>query len=153
MIVAKGRKLAQEMKINEDELSFSSGWLSCFKKRNGIKIYRVCGESGSIDNQQVAESLPILIETISQFDKSDIFNIDETALFYRMEPDLTLATKRIAGLVNKDASISDNMIEEVNSEVNFIKSRISSLNLADPMDISMFIEHPEERIVEDIVSE
>jgi hypothetical protein len=34
---------------------------------------------------------------ISEYNISDIFNMDEIGIFYRLEPNCTLATKRLSG--------------------------------------------------------
>ena len=34
---------------------------------------------------------------VSQYMSCDVFNMDETSLFYRLEPNCTLAMKRLSG--------------------------------------------------------
>ncbi|RWS18070.1 hypothetical protein B4U80_02239 [Leptotrombidium deliense] len=57
----------------------------------------MCVESGSLNITVVENAIPSLISKIQQFDLDDIYNFDETALFYKLEPDTTLGTKRISG--------------------------------------------------------
>ena len=47
--------------------------------------------------EAVEQELPELLATIENYDADDVYNFDETSLFYRLEPDKTLATKRIEG--------------------------------------------------------
>ena len=73
----------------------SAGWLDRWKKRHGIKQVTICGESRSADIAASEESLPKFQELIvtEGYCTDQIFNADETALFYKMLPDKTLAEK------------------------------------------------------------
>jgi hypothetical protein len=97
MLIEKGKQFAKQLNITEDQLCFSNGWIRSFKARNNIKSYHRFGESGSVNTDVVEKAIPDLISELEKYDANDIFNFDETALFYRMEPDRTLATKRIEG--------------------------------------------------------
>ena len=70
----------------------SNGWHARFKERNNIHQLRVCGESAGVTPETVdgwqKETLPAII---ADYEPRDIFNADETGLFYRMTPDKTLA--------------------------------------------------------------
>ena len=72
----------------------SSGWLSRFKERHGILHKQICGESASVDPKSLTtwlkETLPGIIRG---YEAKDIFNADETGLFYRLTPDKTLSFK------------------------------------------------------------
>jgi hypothetical protein len=63
---------------------FSNGWLESFKNRHDIKSYRRVGESGSA-MVVIEESLPQICLTLDQYERRDIYNMDETGLFYRMQ--------------------------------------------------------------------
>ena len=63
----------------------SNGWLEGFKHRHGISSHRRFGESGSVNMEMIANALPAIREKLGQFELKDIFNMDETGLFYRME--------------------------------------------------------------------
>jgi hypothetical protein len=97
MIREKAKSFAQQLKISEESLTFSDGWLEKFKHRHNIKRRTIHGESGSANQTAIETELPELVETIEKFDPNDVFNFDETALFFRLEPDKTLASKRIEG--------------------------------------------------------
>jgi hypothetical protein len=64
---------------------FSNGWLEAFKNRRGIKSYRRFGESGSANMAVIEESSPQIRLTLDQYERRDIYNMDETRLFYRMQ--------------------------------------------------------------------
>ncbi|CAB5367826.1 unnamed protein product [Rhizophagus irregularis] len=55
------------------------------------------GEASSADETAIANALPLLRELCSNYPPERIYNMDETGLFYRLEPDRTLATKHLAG--------------------------------------------------------
>ena len=47
-----------------------------------------------IDNQ-----LRILRAKIASYDDDDVYNMDETGLFYNLAPDTTIASRQIEGLL------------------------------------------------------
>lgn len=83
-------------KSNSD-FSFSSKWLECFRARYGIKYYRRFGESDSVMMKNTENVLPDIRSKLNQFQLKDIYNMDETKLFYRLETDHSLATKQLEG--------------------------------------------------------
>jgi hypothetical protein len=64
---------------------FSNGWLEAFKNRRDIKSYRRFGEFGSANMAVIEESLPQICLTLDQYEWRNIYNMDETGLFYRMQ--------------------------------------------------------------------
>ena len=74
-------------------LKFSNGWLCAWKERNGIKEFRKHGESGDVDMKVVENNLPMLRNTLGVYRQNDIYNMDETAFFYQLIPDRSLATQ------------------------------------------------------------
>ncbi|KAL8131272.1 hypothetical protein AgCh_007267 [Apium graveolens] len=94
-------KAKETMKIlypqQDQEHTFSQGWLEKFKLRHGIKSFRRFGESGSVDVQDMEKKLESIREKINQFPMKDVFNMDETGLFYRLQADHSLATKQLEG--------------------------------------------------------
>ncbi|UYV79127.1 hypothetical protein LAZ67_17001185 [Cordylochernes scorpioides] len=79
--------------MGKTDFKESSGWLDGFKERNKISFKTICGESGAV-NLQVAEQWKNnLRELIQDKDARDVFNVDETGLFFKCTPDKTLAFK------------------------------------------------------------
>lgn len=81
------------LKLGVENFSASNGWLEGFKKRNDISFKKVAGESKSVDLgvcSQWTKDLPNLLEG---YDAEDIYNADETALFYKCLPDKTFIFK------------------------------------------------------------
>lgn len=70
--------------LDVKELQFSRGWVAGFKKRHGIRGFTRHGEAASAD---VSIDTQILIEKIKDkvatYDPADVFNMDETGLFFR----------------------------------------------------------------------
>ncbi len=64
---------------------FSNGWLEAFKNRRGIKSYRHFGEFRLANMAMIEESLPQIRLILDQYERRDIYNMDETGLFYRMQ--------------------------------------------------------------------
>lgn len=77
-----------------DSFKASSGWLDKFKKRHAIVSKVLCGESASADIVGAAtwqeEELRDILE---RYAAEDIYNADESALFFQMLPGRTLALK------------------------------------------------------------
>jgi len=87
---------------NLPEPRFSAGWLHRFKKRFNIKQHNYHGEAGSVPEQ--AEEEMAAIRTLSgQYMEDDIYNMDETGLFWRLSPSRGLSTQARTG-VRKDKS-------------------------------------------------
>ena len=75
------------------DFTASSGWLSNFKKRLGLTSRFIKGESGSVDITQVVDwKEGALKEILEEFQPRDIYNADETGLFWKCLPDT--CTKR-----------------------------------------------------------
>ena len=76
------------------DFKYSHGWLDKFKKRHGISFRIICGESGSASPpEKIEEDRQLIRKVLSKYKLSDIFNLDETALFYRLPPNKTLDNK------------------------------------------------------------
>ncbi|KAG8377334.1 hypothetical protein BUALT_Bualt08G0022400 [Buddleja alternifolia] len=54
-------------------------------------------QSGSVDMDKIEASLPWIREELDKWAWKDIYNMDETGLFYRMQADNSLATKQLEG--------------------------------------------------------
>ena len=93
---------------DEPQPRFSTGWLDAFKARYKIKKFRRHGESGAVDRVVVEEELSELREDLKDVDSEDIYNMDETGLFWKTSPDGTLATKQTAGGKHEKAQITAN---------------------------------------------
>ncbi|CAG8805075.1 4007_t:CDS:1, partial [Gigaspora margarita] len=82
LIKEKGYQFAQALSIPEKSLKFSNGWISRFKKRNGLKNIVIHGEGRSAPLKTLLAECVKLQELLSHYDPEDIYNADETGLFY-----------------------------------------------------------------------
>ena len=58
------------------------------KKRHNIKYRSVCGENVSVDQSVCKDWKQLTLQPVlQQYDASDIFNTDETGLFWQLLPD------------------------------------------------------------------
>ena len=88
---------------------FSTGWLDGFKARHNIKKYKQQRESGLIDLVVVKEELQEIQEDVNLYTNKDIYNMDKSALFWKMTLDGTLGTEQNAGSKNDKAYITINL--------------------------------------------
>jgi hypothetical protein len=103
LLVEKAQFFANHFDTNMDAITFSNGWLRQFKKRHNLKQNRMHGESDSVSEQAIGETITDPKHLTNTYAWKDIYNMDETGLFFRMELDTTLATQRLAGKkINKE---------------------------------------------------
>jgi len=96
IIKEKGRQYAKELKIDNPP-EFSNGWLQAFCGRHAFRQFRSHGESGSAQMDGIEEDLAEIKRKIAQYELKDVYNMDETGLFYNMAPDRTIASRQIEG--------------------------------------------------------
>jgi hypothetical protein len=95
LIQDKAKEFAQL--LNEDKFNASNGWLHNFKKRYNIREYKRQGEADSAPLDKLPEFRCNLQSIIQPYQLDDVFNCDETSLYYRMEPSRTLAMGPVSG--------------------------------------------------------
>ncbi|KAL1480017.1 hypothetical protein MTO96_051392 [Rhipicephalus appendiculatus] len=81
------------LRLGIDDFKASNGWLDRFKKHNNIVYSRSCGESSSVDVSTVQEWKESLPDLIAEYRPCDVFNADESGIFYHMQPEKTLTIK------------------------------------------------------------
>ncbi|XP_072140431.1 tigger transposable element-derived protein 4-like, partial [Dermacentor andersoni] len=92
IVAMKARTLATMLGI--DDFVSSDGWLTRFKDRLDLVFKNVCGEKASVNQETCATWKDgKLREYLGEYRPEDIFNADETALFYRLLPENTLTFK------------------------------------------------------------
>lgn len=92
----KGLELANMLNI-KDQLKCANGWVYRFKLRNGLQKVHVLGEAKSAPLESLSEERIRLRVLLSKYEEEDIYNADETGLFFRMEPNQTLSTGAVSG--------------------------------------------------------
>ena len=105
-LIAKAKRIAEtEQLVLPKSFKFSLDWLLHFKRRRGIGVQEMHGEAGDADPVGInlcREHLPGILKS---FSTEDIYNLDETALFYRQLPSrsLTRSARKGNKLVKKGA--------------------------------------------------
>ena len=90
MLVEQAKKFGECLGIGMD-FKYSSGYIRNFKERHGLKSYKISGESKGVDPKVVNDGRIDLVKTLSEYSPENVYNFDETALFYRLPPNKTLA--------------------------------------------------------------
>jgi hypothetical protein len=107
LIQAKARVFADQLNLSESQRpTFSDGWLEKFLERHGLRTVKMSGESGSADVAAIEAALPDLQAIIQSYAPRDVFNMDETGLFYCLAPDRTIASRQIEGMKKDKTRIS-----------------------------------------------
>lgn len=90
IIISKATQIADRI-YTQHSFAASQGWLTKFCDRHRIRFKALSGEGAVINEQTVSEwqlSLPSICEGYSA---ADIFNMDETGLFYQALPKKSFA--------------------------------------------------------------
>ena len=87
------KTVAEEMSQKKDPQSdwkCSSGWLSHWKERHNVSYRSVCGENASV-NQEVCTDWKenVLQPLLEKYSPDNVFNTDETGLYWCLLPDKT----------------------------------------------------------------
>ncbi|KAG7154449.1 Tigger transposable element-derived protein 1-like 44 [Homarus americanus] len=88
--------VSRKMGITEPKpFNASSGWLQRFKKRNKITTINIGGEEASADCVAAREFPPFLREIMKegQYTDDQVFNMDESGLFWKKLPSKTFVVK------------------------------------------------------------
>ncbi|XP_049306995.1 jerky protein homolog-like [Bactrocera dorsalis] len=95
MLKKKAMKLHADFKEKEGSFHASPGWLSGFKTRFGIRLLKVCGEKLSSDIQATDPFKHKLRNIIYELKlcEDQVYNADETGLFWKMLPDRTYVSQ------------------------------------------------------------
>lgn len=95
VIQAQALKMHKQLHGDEEIFGATTGWLQRFKGRHRISQVTIRGEQRSADDEAAASYPQKLAEIIAEegYNGDQIYNCDETGLYYKMLPDKTLATR------------------------------------------------------------
>ncbi|KAG3084906.1 hypothetical protein PI124_g18256 [Phytophthora idaei] len=80
-------KLAQHEGVElPSGTTLSRGWLYRFKQRMGLWFSLRHGEGNSVDEELMKEEMKALQAVVAGYHPLDVYNMDETAFYYRREP-------------------------------------------------------------------
>ncbi|XP_055487432.1 jerky protein homolog isoform X3 [Leucoraja erinacea] len=93
MVMKQARKYHEELNIG-GKCEYSEGWLQKFKKRHGIKYLKICGVKASAAYDAAERYIGEFAKMVSdeKLSPEQIYNADETALYWRYVPRKTLTT-------------------------------------------------------------
>ena len=88
------KKLQETSEGEVRDFSASHGWFNRFKKRFQLRNVRVAGEKSSADEEAAREFIEDLHKLIADgnYSAEQIFNVDETALFWKAMPSRSYTT-------------------------------------------------------------
>lgn len=94
LIREKAIVLGSGLGIDQSALTFSNGWIEKFKQRNKLHKITLHGEAASAPLQSLPQARAKLQEILGRYDLENIYNVDETGLFFRMLPNQTLSSDK-----------------------------------------------------------
>jgi hypothetical protein len=72
----------------------SQGWIDRFKKRHSVVFKTVQGEAGDVDMASLSTwQQDVLQKELLKWKEDDVYNADETAIFWQLLPNKTLTFK------------------------------------------------------------
>ena len=82
--------------LNNSDFKASNGWLMRFKNRHNIHGAISCGESGAVDLSTCDDWKAKIPDLVAGYEARDIYNMDESGVFFRALPLRTLTVKKEA---------------------------------------------------------
>ena len=83
--------------LREDKFKGSNGWIDGFKKRHNLKQYNIHDEAASAPIENLSIMREDIRQTLKNYNPEDIFNCDETGLFWKMKPSRTISNGPVSG--------------------------------------------------------
>lgn len=106
VLMTHGLKIARELGVSPEDFKASQGWVYNFKRRHGLSEIILHGEAASVDQTNLDQHRKDLKEMIALYHPDDVYNADETGLFWRMAPKRTLSNASRAGTTVQKERIS-----------------------------------------------
>ena len=84
LAILKANKIAEQLLISQDDFKASRQWFSRFRKRRGIQQLLLHGKGAEVDpeNPDLVAALEKLYAIIAKYDPENVYNMDETGLFF-----------------------------------------------------------------------
>ncbi|CAF1202139.1 unnamed protein product [Adineta steineri] len=92
----KALEISEALGDNLGKFKASNGWLEKFRSRHNISHRTINDESSSIDNLTVDDWIQRIPKLVERFDVNNIFNCDESGLFFKALPDKSLTLHKEA---------------------------------------------------------
>jgi hypothetical protein len=81
LIQEKARMLA--VSLGHNDFTASNGWLEAWQRRFSVRLATLCGEAAAVCEDVVADWKKRLATITDGYDLADIYNADETGLYFR----------------------------------------------------------------------
>lgn len=92
LIQSKARQLGSL--LNVGKFTASAGWLQRFKRRFGLKYKSLSGDAAEADKSVAIDWIEnVFMPLMSRYAEKDVFNADETGVFFKCLPNKTFAFK------------------------------------------------------------
>ena len=82
---------------NEMEPSWSCGWLRQFKKKHGIHVVSLHEEAAQVVPTTLEAEMRAVRSATFLYAAEEVYNMDETSLYWKLSPDWGLATEQLSG--------------------------------------------------------
>lgn len=83
--------------LNMEIPTFRDGWVRGFLKRYSVKDRKRHGEAAGVDTEAMEEQLIAVRRLVRLYQPEDVYNCDETGLFFKLVPERSLTTCAVAG--------------------------------------------------------
>ena len=83
--------------LKEDKFKGSGGWVDNFKKRHNLRQYNIHSEAASAPLEDLGTMREDFQLILKDYVPKDIFNYDETGLFWKMKPSHTISNGPVSG--------------------------------------------------------
>jgi hypothetical protein len=103
VLTLKAQQIANHLGVSN--LKFLNGWLQSYKQCYNVWHFRFHGEAALVDESAVSNTQTRIQAILSGYNLRDIYNFDESGLFYWMPPDRGLATSQLSGVKGDKAQI------------------------------------------------
>nr|XP_050030132.1 tigger transposable element-derived protein 6-like [Dermacentor andersoni] len=100
IILAKAKDLG--FTLGHEDFQQGNGWLQSFKDRHNITSKNIVGEAASVDQGSLQQWMAKHRGRILAYSDKDIYNADETGLYFQLLPSNTLAAKADKCVGRKD---------------------------------------------------
>lgn len=92
IIMAKAADFA--LRLDIEDFVASEGWFHRFRERHNLVFRTLSGEAKEVDAETCATwRSDTLQQYLESYSPQDVFNADETALFFKLQPDKTITYK------------------------------------------------------------
>lgn len=79
--------------LGHHDFKGSSGWLQRFKNRHEIVCHTLSGEGSAVNLDSCEKWLENFRPLLQEYEERDVYNVDETGVFYKLLPERSLAVK------------------------------------------------------------